>query len=84
MAGPHPEIASHSPREGMYAVRLHGGPDVMIFSSPVPVAAGDGRLTACFTLAAGESVCFGLQHRRTEGRHKIRGLGIAPGLPLLL
>jgi GH15 family glucan-1,4-alpha-glucosidase len=47
-------------------VRLHGGPDVMMFSSPVPVAVEHGHVTARFTLRAGESVCFGLQHRSTD------------------
>jgi GH15 family glucan-1,4-alpha-glucosidase len=47
-------------------VRLHGGPDVMVLSSPVPVTVEDGRLTARFTLAAGESVSFGLHHRGTD------------------
>ena len=52
------------PVEG--GVRLHGGPGVMVLSTPVPVTAADGRLTARFTLAAGESVWFGLHHRSKE------------------
>ena len=47
-------------------VRLQGGPDVMVLSTPVPVTVADGRATARFTLAAGESVCFGLHHRSSD------------------
>ncbi len=47
-------------------VRLHGGPDVMVLSSPVPVDVADGRVTARCTLAEGDSVWFGLHHRRTD------------------
>ena len=47
-------------------MRLHGGPDVLMLSTPVPVTAVDGRVTARFTLAAGESVCFGLHHRSSD------------------
>ncbi len=47
-------------------LRLHGGPDVMVLSTPVPVTAADGRVTARFTLREGESVCFGLHHRSTD------------------
>jgi GH15 family glucan-1,4-alpha-glucosidase len=46
-------------------VRLQGGPDVMILSTPVPLSVADGRVTARFTLAAGESMAFGLHHRST-------------------
>ena len=47
-------------------MRLHGGPDILMLSTPVPVTAVDGRVTARFTLAAGESVCFGLHHRSSD------------------
>jgi len=38
----------------------------MTLSAPVPLTVRDGRLTARFTLAAGESVCFGLHHRSSD------------------
>jgi alpha,alpha-trehalase len=47
-------------------VRLQGGPDVMVLTTPIPVTVADGRVNSHFTLAAGESVSFGLQHRSTE------------------
>ena len=47
-------------------VRLQGGPAVMVLSSPVPVEVSDGRVSARFTLAEGESVTFGLHHRSTD------------------
>ena len=52
------------PLEG--GVRLHGGPDVLMLSAPVPLTVGDGRVTATFTLTAGASVCFGLHHRSSD------------------
>ncbi len=47
-------------------VRLRGGPDVLVLSTPVPVAVEDGRVAAVFTLEDGQSVWFGLHHRRTD------------------
>ena len=47
-------------------VRLRGGPDVLVLSTPVPVAVEDGRVAAVFTLEDGETVWFGLHHRRTD------------------
>ena len=47
-------------------VRLQGGPDVMILSTPVPTRVADGRVMARFTVAEGASVSFGLQHRSTD------------------
>jgi GH15 family glucan-1,4-alpha-glucosidase len=47
-------------------VHLHGGPDVMVLSAPVPVTMIDDRVCARFTLADGDSVYFGLHHRRTD------------------
>lgn len=47
-------------------LRLQGGPDVMVLSTPVPVAVADGQVTAQFALGEGESVCFGLHHRSTD------------------
>jgi hypothetical protein len=47
-------------------VHLHGGPDVMVLSTPVPITMVDGRICAQFALADGESVHFGLHHRRTD------------------
>jgi alpha,alpha-trehalase len=45
---------------------LRGGPDVMVLSTPVPVAVADGGVTARFALGEGESVSFGLHHRSTD------------------
>jgi GH15 family glucan-1,4-alpha-glucosidase len=47
-------------------LRLQGGPDVMVLSTPVPVAVDEGRVTATFTIREGESVFFGLHHRSTD------------------
>jgi GH15 family glucan-1,4-alpha-glucosidase len=47
-------------------VRLQGGPDVMVLSTSIPVTTADGRVTASFTIGAGETVTFGLHHRRTD------------------
>jgi GH15 family glucan-1,4-alpha-glucosidase len=47
-------------------VRLQGGPDVMVLSTPVPVTVADGHVTTRFTVAEGDTVTFGLHHRRTE------------------
>jgi GH15 family glucan-1,4-alpha-glucosidase len=47
-------------------VRLQGGPNVMALSTPVPVTVADGRITARFTIAVGESLSFGLHHRSTD------------------
>jgi alpha,alpha-trehalase len=47
-------------------VRLQGGPDGMVLSTPVPLTPADGRITAGFTVAAGESLSFGLHHRTTD------------------
>jgi GH15 family glucan-1,4-alpha-glucosidase len=48
-------------------VRLQGGPNVMVLSAPLPIEIVDGRVSARFTVAAGESLCFGLHHARTDG-----------------
>ena len=53
-----------SPLEG--GIRLQGGPDVMVLSTPVPVDVADGRVTGRFKLTEGESLLFGLHHRTTE------------------
>ena len=47
-------------------VHLHGGPAMMALSAPMPLDVADGRVTAEFTLGVGESVSFGLHHRRTD------------------
>ena len=47
-------------------VRLHGGPDVAVLSTPLQMTAADGRITARFTVAPGESLLFGLHHRSTD------------------
>jgi GH15 family glucan-1,4-alpha-glucosidase len=49
-------------------VRLQGGPDVMVLSTPVPLTVGDGRVDGRFTLSAGQSACFALHHRRSDER----------------
>jgi GH15 family glucan-1,4-alpha-glucosidase len=46
-------------------VHLHGGPDVMVLSSPVTTDVADGRVIADFSLLVGEDMCFGLHHRTT-------------------
>ena len=53
-----------APGDGM--VRIQGGPDVMVLSSPVPVDVAGGDAHASFTVSAGESVAFGLHHRPTD------------------
>jgi alpha,alpha-trehalase len=53
-------------------LRLQGGPDVLALSASLPLAVDDGRVSAAFTLAEGDVVYFGLQHRRTdEGAPKL-------------
>jgi alpha,alpha-trehalase len=47
-------------------VRFRGGPDVLVLSSPVVLALGDGRAAGRFVLDAGDTLCFGLHHRRSD------------------
>jgi alpha,alpha-trehalase len=49
-------------------VHLRGGPDVMVLSSAVPLDVDESCVRALFTLTDGESVYFGLHHRRTDER----------------
>ncbi|MEP6660719.1 MAG: glycoside hydrolase family 15 protein [Acidimicrobiales bacterium] len=53
-----------SPLDG--GIRLQGGPDVLVLSTPIPVDVADGRVTSRFQLTEGESLWFGLHHRTSE------------------
>jgi GH15 family glucan-1,4-alpha-glucosidase len=65
---PRPEYGLVTPVASAYegGVRFHGGPDVLALSSPLSLVIGDGRATGRFTLTEGETVCFGLHHRRSD------------------
>jgi GH15 family glucan-1,4-alpha-glucosidase len=47
-------------------IRFRGGPDVLMLSSPVALVFGDGRAFGRFTVEEGQTVCFGLHHRRSD------------------
>jgi GH15 family glucan-1,4-alpha-glucosidase len=63
--GPVPEYGLVYPmfRHAEGGVLARGGADVLAFSSPVPLREAREEVTATFTLRAGESANFALQHR---------------------
>ncbi|HEY1278231.1 MAG TPA: glycoside hydrolase family 15 protein [Acidimicrobiales bacterium] len=65
---PRPEYGLVTPVATAVAggIRFRGGPDVLVLSSPVALAFGDGRAIGLFTLEEGQTVCFGLHHRRSD------------------
>jgi GH15 family glucan-1,4-alpha-glucosidase len=65
---PRPEYGLVTPVATAVAggIRFRGGPDVLVLSSPVALAFDDGRAAGRFTLTDGQTVCFGLHHRRSD------------------